>query len=301
MEVGFIGLGRMGSEMVQRLLGAGFEVSVYDLQAQAIEEAVRRGAKGAQSPAELARSMSAPRIVWVMVPAGAAVASTIWGDSGLAAAMEPGDIIVDGGNSHYRDSLTHGERLAQRGIAFLDVGSSGGLEGARNGLSLTIGGDRETFEECRPIFSALAARDGYSHVGPVGSGHFAKMVHNAVEYGVLQVLGEGLWLLEKSELDVDLAGAIRAWNNGSIIQSRLLEMCGKVFANRAAFDPIAAEIGGGSTGQWAVDEAHRLGIPVPLITLSFIERLASRQGESFSAKVVAALRQEFGGHEVKKK
>ncbi|MDO8671786.1 MAG: decarboxylating 6-phosphogluconate dehydrogenase [Dehalococcoidia bacterium] len=301
MQIGFIGLGRMGSEMVQRLLTGGFEVLAYDIQRQSVEAAIRQGAREAQSPADLVAAMSAPRLVWVMVPAGAAVAATIWGESGLAATMEPGDVIVDGGNSHYRDSLAHGEKLARRGIAFLDVGSSGGLEGARNGLSLTIGGEQEAFEKCRPVFSALAAPDGYRHVGPGGSGHFVKMVHNAIEYGVLQVLGEGLWLLEKSELEVDLTGTIQAWNNGSIIQSRLLAMCGAVFANRQAFDPIAAEIGGGSTGQWAIDEANRLGIPLPLITLSYIERLASRQSESFSAKVVAALRQEFGGHEVKTK
>ncbi|MBI2864022.1 MAG: decarboxylating 6-phosphogluconate dehydrogenase [Chloroflexi bacterium] len=301
MEVGFIGLGRMGCEMVQRLLAAGLTVFAYDLQAQAVEEAVRRGARGTGSPAELVGAMAAPRVVWVMVPAGAAVSSTIWGDHGLAAAMEPGDTVVDGGNSHYRDSLSHGEKLAERGISFLDVGSSGGLEGARHGLSLTIGGDRSAFERCRPIWAALAAPDGYSYLGPSGSGHFAKMVHNAIEYGVLQVLGEGLWLLEKSELAVDLGAAIRAWNHGSIIQSRLLEMCGRVLADRAEFDPIAPEIGGGSTGQWAIDEAHRLGVPIPLITLSFVERLASRQRESFSAKVVAALRQEFGGHEVKRR
>jgi 6-phosphogluconate dehydrogenase len=301
VKLGFIGLGRMGRGMVLRLLAAGHQVVGYARTRQTVDEIKLAGAGGAYSLAELCESLPRPRLVWLMVPAGDTIDKLLWGEPGLLSQLDCGDIIVDGGNSHYRDSMRRAAKLEQQGINFLDAGTSGGLEGAASGVCLMLGGDPDVFRQVEPVFKSIACKDGYRLVGASGAGHFAKMVHNGIEYGLLQVLGEGFWLLEDSEFNFDLAAVADLWSHGSVIRSWLIELAARALANRDQFDQVGAAVGGGATGQWAIEEARARGVPMPLINLAHVERLASRQRESFSHRLVAALRWEFGGHEVERR
>lgn len=299
MRLAFVGLGRMGKPMALRLVGEGLEVVGYNRTRSVLQEVESAGIEPAESPLDAVNRLTPPRVVWLMVAAGEPVDAMIWGENGVLGALEARDVIVDGGNSHYTDSVRRAEALRARDIDFLDVGTSGGLEGAAEGSCLMIGGPHDAFEICRPVFEALAVPEGFAHVGESGAGHYLKTVHNAVEYAMLQTLGEGFWMLENSDYDFDLAQVARVWNHGSVIRCWLLELAQRAFAERAEFDQISDYIGGGETGEWAIEEARRLHVPTPLIDLAVGERFLSQAGESFARRVVAALRLQFGGHEVR--
>jgi 6-phosphogluconate dehydrogenase len=292
-----IGLGRMGGNMTQRLLQGGHEVVVYDRNPAAVTAAVAKGARAATDLPALRTALAGPRVVWVMVPSGDPTEQTV---VALADVLEPGDIVIDGGNSFFRDSLRRNGLLAERGIAFVDCGTSGGIWGLEIGYCLMIGAAPEAFATCEPIFRTLAPQDGYAHVGPPGAGHFVKMVHNGIEYGMLQAYAEGYEVLHAStDFEVDLRQVAAVWNRGSVVRSWLNELAERAFAKDADLSALRGYVEDSGEGRWTVDEAMRLNVPAPVITLSLLARLRSRQADSFSAKVIAALRNEFGGHAVK--
>ena len=292
-----IGLGRMGANMTRRLLAAGHEVVAFDRDQSAVQRASSEGAIASASLGEavsLARTTTGS-IVWVMVPSGAPTEDTV---TALEAECRPGDIIVDGGNSNFRDSQRRAERLAARGLPFLDCGTSGGVWGLANGYCLMVGGERQAFDAVEPIFSALAPQDGYLYAGKSGAGHYSKMVHNGIEYGMLQAYGEGFEILETSGFGFDLPGLARLWNHGSVVRSWLLELLERGLDADPNLDSIRGYVEDSGEGRWTVQAAIDQNVPAPVITLSLLARLSSRQQESFSAKVIAALRNQFGGHAV---
>jgi 6-phosphogluconate dehydrogenase len=296
MELGVIGLGRMGSNMSQRLMEGGHSVVAYDRSAEAVREVAKAGAAGAGSLEELVRKLSPPRAVWLMVPAGAPVAETI---HSLAPLLSPGDVIIDGGNSYYKDSIQRAASLRKQRLHFLDVGTSGGIWGLKMGYCLMIGGDWEVFRRLEPIFRTLAPEEGYAYMGRSGAGHFVKMVHNGIEYGLLQAYAEGFELLHASPYELDLAQLARLWNRGSVVRSWLLELTEKALAADPGLATIKGYVEDSGEGRWTVLEAVERGVPLPVISLSLLSRFRSQQDESFGAKVIAALRREFGGHAVK--
>ena len=296
MQLAMIGLGRMGGNMVQRLLGGGHELVVYDRSADAVKELVARGATTAKDVVDVATRLSPRRVVWVMLPAGAAVERTI---EQLVPRLERGDIVIDGGNSNFRDSLRRVEALATKGIELIDVGTSGGVWGLTHGYCLMIGASPSAFEYCKPIFRTLAPPDGYAHVGPPGAGHYVKMVHNGIEYGMLEAYGEGYEILHASrDFELDLAQIAKLWNHGSVVRSWLNELAERALSRDGELASIRGYVEDSGEGRWTVEEAMRLDVPAPVITLSLLARFRSRQEESFGAKVIAALRNEFGGHAV---
>jgi len=299
MRIGFIGLGRMGMNMVQRLVNSGHEVVAYARTADTVRKAEEKGAIGAKSFQDVSDKLKKPRIIWLMVPAGDATEETI---NKAASFLEEGDILIDGGNSFYKDSIRRAEALKKRKIFFIDVGTSGGIWGLKTGYCLMIGGDNDAFRSVEPLFKALSPENGYAHVGPNGAGHFIKMVHNGIEYALLQGYAEGFEILHaKKEFNLDLQKIANLWNQGSVIRSWLLELAENSFNNDPGLSSIKGFVEDSGEGRWTVAEAIELDIPAPAITLSLLERFRSRQDESFSAKVIAALRNEFGGHAVKKK
>jgi 6-phosphogluconate dehydrogenase len=297
MRLAMIGLGRMGGNMTTRLLEGGHEVVVYDRNPDAVKAAVARGAVAASALDDLRTALPTPRVGWVMVPSGDPTESTI---DQLATVFEKGDIVIDGGNSNFRDSMRRATRLAEHGIRFVDAGTSGGIWGLEIGYCLMIGASAEAFATCEPIFRTLAPEEGYAHVGPPGAGHFVKMVHNGIEYGMLQAYAEGYEILHASDdFKLDLRQVAAVWNRGSVVRSWLNELAERAFAKESDLASLRGYVEDSGEGRWTVDEAMRLDIPAPVITLSLLARLRSRQEESFSAKVIAALRNEFGGHAVK--
>lgn len=298
MEVGFIGLGRMGLAMVERLAKRRHRVVAYDQDAEKVKAARRKGARPANSLGGLLSQLRKPRVVWLMVPAGVPVAAVM---RNLDTHLEAGDIVIDGGNSFYRDSMERADTLKQQDIHFLDVGTSGGIWGLNLGYCLMIGGDTKAFKRAQPLFKTLAPKDGYAHVGPSGAGHFTKMVHNAIEYGMLEAYGEGFELMHQSEFGLDLHQLARLWNQGSVIRSWLLELTEAALARDPKLDKIRGYVEDSGEGRWSVIDSVERGVPMPAIALSLYARFRSRQKESFSAKVIAALRQQFGGHAVKSK
>ncbi|RJQ50754.1 MAG: decarboxylating 6-phosphogluconate dehydrogenase [Actinobacteria bacterium] len=295
MRVGFVGLGRMGGRMAARLLSQGHEVVAYDQFAQATSEIARLGAENVESLGALAGTLEPPRLVWMMVPAGEPVREVV---ETVGGGLSQGDVLVDGGNSFYKNSVEHARCLDERGVAFLDVGTSGGLEGASRGASLTVGGSPEGVIVAAPVLDSLAREDGWAHVGPSGAGHFVKMVHNGVEYALEQAYGEGFELLRMGPYDVDLAEVASVWNNGSVIRSWLLELAADSFLEDPELARIAGRVGGGETGQWAVESAMEFSVPVPVMALALLARYRSRQSDTFAGKVAAAVRNRFGGHEI---
>ncbi|MFZ5828248.1 MAG: phosphogluconate dehydrogenase (NAD(+)-dependent, decarboxylating) [Bacillota bacterium] len=295
---GVIGLGRMGGSLVRNLHRAGGQAVVYDLNPEAVAELVAEGSFGAPTLRALAEQIPSPRVIWIMVPAGEPVDGVI---AELRPVLTAGDVLIDGGNSHYQDSIRRARDLAGAGVHYLDCGSSGGMEGALNGLCLMVGGERAAFELAEPLFRAIAQQDGYAHVGPSGAGHYVKMVHNAIEYGMLQAIGEGFELIEAAPFDLDKTQIASLWNHGSVIRSWLIELAGRAFTQDPHLSQITGAVGGGSTGSWAVEEAWKRGVPLPTIAMSYSLRLASRQEDTFAGKVVSALRREFGGHPVQEK
>ena len=299
MQLAMIGLGRMGGNMVQRLLQGGHEVIVYDRSADAVKVLVAPGVKAATDIADVTRQLPRPRVIWVMVPAGAAVESTI---EELVPHLGRGDVIIDGGNSNFHDALRRAKTLEARGIEFMDVGTSGGVWGRELGYCLMIGGSRQSFEHCEPIFRTLAPPEGYAHVGPAGAGHYVKMVHNGIEYGMLQAYAEGYEILHASrDFELDLGQIAKLWNHGSVVRSWLNELAERALARDDQLASIRGYVEDSGEGRWTVEEAMRLDVPAPVITLSLLARFRSRQEDSFGAKVIAALRNEFGGHAVRTK
>jgi len=299
MQLAMIGLGRMGGNMVQRLRQGGHELIVYDSSAEAIKPHVGKGAKGAKDLADLVRQLTPRRVVWIMVPAGAAVDSTI---EQLMPHLTKGDIVIDGGNSNFRDSRRRAEMLKVRGIDFMDVGTSGGVWGLTLGYCLMIGASESAFQYCEPIFKTLAPPDGYAHVGHPGAGHYVKMVHNGIEYGMLQAYAEGYEILHASQdFKLQLGQIAKLWNHGSVVRSWLNELAERAFSQDDQLAAIRGYVEDSGEGRWTVEEAMRLDVPAPVITMSLIARFRSRQQESFGAKVIAALRHEFGGHVVQSK
>jgi 6-phosphogluconate dehydrogenase len=298
MRLGFVGLGRMGFNMVTRLARDGHQVVATTRdQTKVAEIAQEPNVTGAANLAEMISQLEAPRAVWVMVTSGAPTDKII---SDVASLLEPGDCIVDAGNTNFRDSIRHSQELSAAGIDFMDEGTSGGIWGLKNGYCLMIGGEKQTFERLRPAFKSLAPpNDGFLHCGPAGAGHFVKMIHNGIEYGMMQAFGEGFEILEKSQFDVDLQKIAHLWNQASVVRSWLCELAELAFADDPKLEKIRGYVEDSGEGRWTVQEAINLDVPAPVITLSLFERFHSRQDESFSAKVLAALRNQFGGHAVK--
>ncbi len=300
MELGMIGLGRMGGNMVQRLLHGGHSVVAHDRSDEAVAGAVSHGASGAGSIQELVDKLATPRSVWVMVPAGQPTESTI---ETLLPLLSPGDTILEGGNSYYKDSIRRAAQVAARSIDYLDVGTSGGIWGLAEGYCLMIGGPEAAFRRNEPIFQTLAPGldRGYAHVGPSGAGHFVKMVHNAVEYGLMQAYAEGFELMAaKSEFHLDLASIAETWRYGSVVRSWLLDLAAKALEDDPDLHNLQSYVEDSGEGRWAVEESVELAIPAPVIALSLQQRFRSRQNQPLGGKVLAALRNQFGGHAVKK-
>ena len=299
MKIGFVGLGKMGGNMVERLLKGNHQVVAFDVNEEARKQAQAKGTTLASSLEALASSLEAPRVIWIMVPAGGPTEETI---EALTSLLSEGDIVLDGGNSHYRGSMRRADELKAQGISFLDVGTSGGIWGLQVGYCMMIGGEEEAFRKVEPILETLAPPDGYAHVGPSGAGHFVKMVHNGIEYALLQAYGEGFEIMEaKKECRLNHTQIARLWNQGSVIRSWLLELAEMAFQKDPDLKSIRGYVEDSGEGRWTVAEALDEDVPAPVITLSLLERFRSRQEDSFSAKVIAALRNEFGGHAVKKK
>lgn len=298
MKLGFVGLGRMGGNMVKRLLKGGHTIVAFAPSRESREEAERNGALTVGSLDELVEGIESPRVVWLMVPSGKATEDVI---GSLIPLLDKGDILVDGGNSYYKDSIRRAELLKSSGISFLDAGTSGGIWGLKEGYCLMVGGEEDAFTRVEPCLKTLAPENGYARVGPSGSGHYVKMVHNAIEYGLLQAYGEGFELMNaKKEFDLDLEKIAELWNHGSVVRSWLLELAVNVFREDPSLESIKGYVEDTGEGRWSVMEGIEESVPLPVITLSLLQRFRSRQESSFSAKVIAALRGQFGGHEVKK-
>jgi 6-phosphogluconate dehydrogenase len=298
MRLAMIGLGRMGGNMTERLMKGGHEVVAFDRTPATVQKYEALGAKGAHSLREVLDNLKAPRIVWIMVPAGKPVDDTI---AELLSGLSKGDVIIDGGNSNFHDTIRRAADLATKGIHFVDSGTSGGIWGLANGYCLMIGASEESFKLCEPIFRTLAPKDGYARMGPPGSGHYVKMVHNGIEYGMLQAYAEGYEILHASrEFKLDLHEIAAVWNHGSVVRSWLNELAETAFEKDIDLKDLRGYVEDSGEGRWTVQEAIDLDVPAPVITLSLLTRLRSRQADSFSAKVIAALRNEFGGHAVKK-
>jgi 6-phosphogluconate dehydrogenase len=296
MEIGFVGLGRMGLNMTKRLLLGGHRVVAYDRGAAPIQEATAAGARPATSLEALVGALTPPRALWAMIPAGAPV-------DDLIDALEPrlgrGDVLVDGGNSNYKDSRRRHERLASRGIGYVDAGTSGGIWGLEVGYCLMLGGDPPAIAQLVPALDTLAPPRGWKHVGPSGAGHFAKMVHNGIEYGMMQAYGEGFELLKASDYSYDLAALAALWNRGSVVRSWLLELAERAFEKDPGLEDIRGWVDDSGEGRWTVQEAIERGVPAETLAIALMSRFRSRQTDSFRDKVLAALRAEFGGHAVK--
>ena len=298
MRLGMIGLGKMGGNMTERLLRGGHEVVAFDRDPKVIDDYAARGATAATDPAAMVAKLETPRIVWIMVPAGQPVDDTI---AAVLPGLSKGDIIIDGGNSNFHDTLRRSEQLRSEGIEFIDCGTSGGIWGLEKGYCLMIGASETAFTTCEPIFRTLAPEDGYARMGPTGSGHYVKMIHNGIEYGILQAYAEGYEILHASKnFDLDLHRIAAVWNHGSVVRSWINELAERAFEKDTDLAALKGFVADSGEGRWTVQEAVDLDVPAPVITLSLLARLRSRQDDSFSAKVIAALRNEFGGHAVKK-
>ncbi len=297
MQVGLIGLGKMGLNLGKNLMDHKHEVVAFDLNASAVEEMKEYGATGTSSLNELVQSLQSPRVLWGMVP-HAVVDSVI---DEVTPLLSKGDILIEAGNSHYKESIRRYEQLKKDGIHFMDAGTSGGMEGARNGACYMIGGDQEAWDIVEPIFRDTAVENGYLYAGKAGSGHFLKMVHNGIEYGMMAAIGEGFEILEKSEFDYDYEKVSRVWNNGSVIRSWLMELTENAFSKDAKLDEIKGVMHSSGEGKWTVETALDLQTATPVIAMSLLMRYRSLDNDTFTGKVVAALRNEFGGHAVEKK
>jgi 6-phosphogluconate dehydrogenase len=296
MRIGMIGLGKMGANMTERLLKVGHEVVAYDLSAAALEAASKKGAETATTLAELAGKLTPPRAAWVMVPAGAATDKTV---EELAGLFDAGDVIVDGGNSNYKEWVHLVSSLEASGVGFVDAGTSGGVWGLTEGYCLMVGGTKEAVAVVEPALVTLAPEGGYAHVGPVGAGHFVKMVHNGVEYGLMQAYAEGFEIMAAAdEFDLDLHEIASIWRYGSVVRSWLLDLAERALRPGAGFDEIKGVVVDSGEGRWTAQEAIDRGVAAPVISTSLFTRFASQNQDSLQLKMLAALRNQFGGHAV---
>ena len=300
MKLGMIGLGRMGGNMAQRLLRGGHAVVGFDPDAGARASLEGEGGASADSLQALVSALPAPRALWMMVPAGKITDQTV---EALAGLLAPGDVVIDGGNSNYKDTLRRAEALGKRGIGYVDCGTSGGVWGLAEGYSLMVGGDSAVVERLRPLFETLAPTPdkGWGHVGPVGAGHYTKMVHNGIEYGMMQAYAEGFSILQhKQEFALDLHQVAEIWRHGSVVRSWLLDLTADALGKNPGMDGISPWVADSGEGRWTLQEAIDLDVPAPVIALSLISRLRSRDDDSYADKLLAAMRNEFGGHAIRK-
>ena len=298
MDIGFVGLGRMGLNMTIRLTRAGHRVVAWNRSADKVAEARAHGATGAASLAALVESLAVPRSIWAMIPAGKPVDDLL---DALAPRLARGDLVVDGGNSNYKDSMRRAERMKAAGFESVDAGVSGGIWGLENGYCIMLGGESQMVARLRPALDSLAPRDGWRHVGGAGAGHFAKMIHNGIEYGMMQAYAEGFELLRASDYAYDLERIAHLWNQGSVVRSWLLELAERAFARDPGLEKIRGYVEDSGEGRWTVLEAIDRDVPAPVLALSLFARFRSRQDDSFRDRVIAALRSQFGGHAVKEK
>jgi len=296
MKVGLIGLGKMGLNIGQNLMDYNHEVVAFDVNPSAVEEIKKFGAAGVSSYKELVQSLEKPRVLWIMVPHP--VVDKVIGE--VIPFLDKGDIVIEAGNSHYKESIKRYNELKELGVMFMDAGTSGGMEGARNGACYMIGGDPEAWEIVEPIFRDTAVENGFLYAGKPGSGHFLKMIHNGIEYAMMAAIGEGFDVLEKSEFEYDYEKVARVWNNGSVIRSWLMELTENAFANSPRLDEIKGIMHSSGEGKWTVEAALDLQTATPVIAMSLLMRYRSLENDTFTGKVVAALRNEFGGHAVEK-
>lgn len=296
MKIGLVGLGKMGLNLAQNLIDHKHEVVAFDLNNNAVKEIEQYGCNGVYDLVDLVKSLEQPRVLWIMVPH--TVVDSVIND--LTPFLNHGDIIIEAGNSHYKDSIRRYNHLKKVGISFMDVGTSGGIEGARNGACYMVGGDPETWEVVKPIFQDTAVEKGYLYAGEAGSGHFLKMIHNGIEYGMMAAIGEGFEILEKSQFNFDYKSVARVWNNGSVIRSWLMDLTERAFSKDANLEEIKGIMNSSGEGKWTVETALELQSAAPVIAMSLLMRYRSLENDTFTGKVVAALRNEFGGHAIEK-
>ncbi|MCB4756381.1 MAG: decarboxylating 6-phosphogluconate dehydrogenase [Elusimicrobia bacterium] len=297
MQIGLIGLGRMGMNMARRLLRAKHEVVVFNRTLEKVDLISKEGAVGTRSLEEFVQKLKAPRVAWLMLPAGQTLDDHI---EKLGALLEKGDIVIDGGNSYYKDDLRHAEALKKKGIRYLDAGVSGGIWGLKNGYCSMVGGEKKDFDTIEPLLKDLAPKDGYFYCGPTGAGHYVKMVHNGIEYGLMQAYAEGLELLKASPYDLDLKKIADLWNHGSVVRSWLLELAAEALAEDPQLASLSGYVEDSGEGRWTAKEAIDRGVAAPVISMALYQRFLSREKDTFGNKVLAALRNKFGGHEVVK-
>jgi 6-phosphogluconate dehydrogenase len=296
MELAILGLGRMGGNMVRRLLRDEHRVVAWNRSPEPVKEAEADGAVGAYSIDDVLENLSSPRVIWMMVPHGDPVDAMI---DELLPRLDAGDILIDGGNSNWKKSIERSEKVRAQNVNYMDVGVSGGIWGLEIGYCLMIGGDEESFRHVEPAFKSLAPEDGYRLVGPNGAGHYTKMIHNGIEYGMMQAYAEGFELMEASPFDFDLKEISDLWNRGSVVRSWLLELAASAFAADPDMEAIQGYVEDSGEGRWTIEQSIDTAVPAPVLTLALMMRFRSRQEDSYSARVVAALRKEFGGHAVK--
>jgi 6-phosphogluconate dehydrogenase len=296
MEIGFVGLGKMGLNMVTRLKRGGHQVVAFDRASEAVTRAEEAGAWGVDSLADLVAKLSPPRAVWVMVPSGTPTESTV---SALGELLSAGDVIIDGGNTHFYDDVRRATTLKAKGVAYVDVGTSGGIWGLDDGYCLMVGGDAGVCQRLEPIFLTLAAPDGYLRVGGTGAGHYVKMIHNGIEYGLMQAYAEGFQLMHTSEYHIDLAKVASLWLHGSVVRSWLLELTAGALADDPELAGLEGYVEDSGEGRWALTEAVERSVPVPVLTAALFARFRSRENNPFADRLLAAMRQQFGGHAVK--
>ncbi len=297
MKLSIIGLGKMGANMTRRLLADNHEVVVYDMNPEPVKQLEKEGAIAASGLENIVEQLPSPRVVWMMIPAGDPVKQTA---KKLSSLLEKGDILIDGGNSNFNDTVELAEQLASEGIGLLDAGTSGGVWGLEVGYCLMVGGTKEAFEKVEPAFKTLAPKDGYLHVGESGAGHYVKMIHNGIEYGIMQAYAEGFDMLEHSQFSLNLPGIAGLWNQGSVIRSWLLELSEIMLKENNQLEGIKGYVPDSGEGRWTVEESIKLRIPTPVITASLQARFRSRRENTFSDRFLAALRNQFGGHAMKK-
>ena len=298
MQIGLVGLGKMGYNLALNFKSKGFEVVAFDVNKSAAEKISKEGVTTMAAMSDMALALNGRKVIWLMVPAGHVVDVVL---NNLKIYLNPGDIIIDGGNSHFKDTLARARDLEKIGVELLDCGTSGGIDGARNGVCTMIGGKKEVFDYCESIFKAISVPNGFLYCGKTGNGHFTKMVHNGIEYGMMQAMAEGLEVLHRYDTDVDLAAVSKVWNHGSVVRSWLMELTQSALEKDKNLESIKGVMHSSGEGKWTVEAALEMGVPTPVITMSLLMRYRSQVEDTFSGKVVAALRNEFGGHAVEKK
>ena len=297
MQIGLVGLGKMGYNLALNFKSKGHHVIAFDVNKGAMEKIANDGITTTSSIGDLTQSLQGRRVIWVMVPAGNVVDVVL---SNLKYHLAPNDLVIDGGNTHIKDTITRARDLEKLGIHYLDCGTSGGVSGARNGVCTMIGGKKDVFDYCEPLFKSISVSDGYLYCGKTGSGHFTKMIHNGIEYGMMQAIAEGMEVLHRQDPDMDLAAVSKVWNHGSVVRSWLMELTQRALEKDKNLQSIRGIMHSSGEGKWTVETALEMGVPTPVITMSLLMRYRSQVEDTFAGKIVAALRNEFGGHAVEK-